>query len=111
MIYIAVDKKSSGSGVATLVNKFAVNGDFNQNERLSVDLAMSQLAEQLHWPVIRKFQKQKVYSWFRDKIWGVYSTHMQLISKLDKGIRFLLSVINVFSQDACVVLLKDKRKV
>ena len=46
MIYIAVDKKSSG--VATLVNKFAVNGDFNQNERLSVDLAMSQLAEQLH---------------------------------------------------------------
>ena len=48
MIYIAADKKSSGSGVATLVNKFAVNGDFNQNERLSVDLAMSQLAEQLH---------------------------------------------------------------
>ena len=30
-----------------------------------------QLAEALHKPVIRKFERWKVYSSFRDNIWGV----------------------------------------
>ena len=29
------------------------------------------LAEELHKPVIRKFNKRKVYSQFKDNIWGV----------------------------------------
>ena len=36
---------------------------------------------------------------------------MQLISKLNKGFRFLLCVINIFSKYAWVVLLKDKKGV
>ena len=36
---------------------------------------------------------------------------MQLISKFDKGFRFLLCVINVFSKYAWVVPLKDKKGV
>ena len=31
-----------------------------------------QLANQLHKPIIRKFKKRKLYSSFRDDIWGVY---------------------------------------
>ena len=34
---------------------------------------------------------------------------MQLISKLNKGIRFLLCVIDIFSKYAWVIPLKDKR--
>ena len=34
---------------------------------------------------------------------------MQLISKFNKGIRFLLSVIDIFSKYAWVVPLKDKK--
>ena len=34
---------------------------------------------------------------------------MQLISKFNKGFRFLLSVIDIFSKCACVVPLKDKK--
>ena len=34
---------------------------------------------------------------------------MQLISKLNKGFRFLLSVIGIFSKYAWVVPLKDKK--
>ena len=34
---------------------------------------------------------------------------MQLISKFNKGTRFLLSVINIFSKYAWVVPLKDKK--
>ena len=29
-----------------------------------------QLAETLHKPIIRKFKKRKVYSIFKDNIWG-----------------------------------------
>ena len=36
---------------------------------------------------------------------------MQLISKFDKGIRFLLCVIDICSKYAWVVPLKDKRGV
>ena len=36
---------------------------------------------------------------------------MQLISKLDKGFRFLLCVIDIFSKYAWVVPLKDKKGV
>ena len=34
---------------------------------------------------------------------------MELISKFDKGFRFLLCVIDIFSKYAWVVLLKDKK--
>ena len=36
---------------------------------------------------------------------------MQLISKFDKGIRFLLCVIDIFRKYACVVPLNDKKGV
>ena len=36
---------------------------------------------------------------------------MQLLSKCNKGIRFLLCVINIFSKYAWVVPLKDKKGV
>ena len=36
---------------------------------------------------------------------------MQLISKCNKGIRYLLCAIDLFSKYASVVLLKDKKEV
>ena len=36
---------------------------------------------------------------------------MELISKFNKGLRFLLCVIDIFSKYAWVVLLKDKKGV
>ena len=44
-----------------------------------------QLAKELHEPIIRKFQKRKVYSGFKDNIWGNDLADMQLISKFNKG--------------------------
>ena len=68
-----------------------------------------QLADELHKPVIRKFKKRKVYSSFRDNISGADLADMQLLSKSNKGFRFLLCVIDVFSKYAWVVPLKDKK--
>ena len=61
-------------------------------------------------PIIRKFEKRKVYSTFKDNIWGVDLADMQLLSKYNKGIRFLLCVIDTFSIYAWVVPLEDKKR-
>ena len=66
-----------------------------------------QLANELYKPIIRKFKKRKVYSSFRDNIWGVDLADMQLLIKFNKGIRFLLFVIDIFSNYAWVIPLKD----
>ena len=58
MVYKFFDKKSSGSGVATLRNKLA-NNEIKQN---------IQLAEEIHKPIVRNFKKRTVYSRFRDNI-------------------------------------------
>ena len=68
-----------------------------------------QLAEELHKPIIRKFKKRKVQSAFKDIFWGADLADMQVISKFDKGVRFLLCVIDIFSKYAWVVPLKDKK--
>ena len=65
----------------------------------------------LHKPIIKKFKERKVYSGFRDNIWGADLADMQLISKFTKGFRFLLCVIDIFSKYAWVVPLKDKKGV
>ena len=72
MVYKFVDKKTSGSGV--------------KNENIS----NKELAEELHKPIIRKFNKTKVHSSFKDNMQGTDLADMQLISKFNKGFRFLL---------------------
>ena len=89
------DKKSSGSGAKHVNTKLTL-----QNH---------QLAEELHKPIIRKFEKRKVHAAFKDNIWGADLADMQLLSKYNKEIRFLLCVIDIFSKYAWVVLLKDKK--
>ena len=96
MVYKFFDKKTKGSGV-TLANK-----SIPQNE---------QLAEELHKSIIRKFNKRKVYSAFKDNIWAADLTDMQLISKFNKGFRFLLCVTDIYSKYSWIVPLKDKKGV
>ena len=68
------------------------------------------VAENFHMPIIRKFLKRRVYSSFKDNIWGRDLKDMQLISKFDKGIRFLC-IIEIFSKYVWFVTLKDKKSV
>ena len=67
------------------------------------------LANELHKPVIKKFTKRKVYLSFKDNIWGVDLADMQLLSRQNKAIKYLLCVIDLFSKYAFVVPLKDKK--
>ena len=92
MVYKFFDKKSKGAG----------KNDIEENQ---------QLANELHKPIIRKSKKRKVYSSFRDNIWGVDLADMQLISKYNRRIRYLLCAIDLFSKYAFVVPLKDEKGV
>ena len=67
------------------------------------------LAKELYKPTIGKFNKIKVQSPFIDNIWGADLADMELISKYNKGFRFLLCVIDIYSKYACVIPLKDKK--
>ena len=59
--------------------------------------------------LLQNLKKRTVYSSFRDNIWGVDLADMQLLSKFNKGFRFLLCVIDIFSKYAWVIPLKDKK--
>ena len=51
-----------------------------------------------------------MYSSFTDNIWGVDFADMQLLSKFNKGFRFLLCVTDISSKYLWVILLKDKKR-
>ena len=51
------------------------------------------LADELHKPVMKKFNKRKLYPQFKDNIWGVDLADMQSLSKENKGIKYLLCAI------------------
>ena len=58
-------------------------------------MSNKELAEELHKTI--KEKKRKVNSNFIDNIWRADLVSMQLISKFNRGIRFLLCVIDIFS--------------
>ena len=89
MFYKFFDKKSMGSGIA--------------RDSSSI------LADELHKPIIKKFNKKKVYSQFKDNIWGVDLADMQLLSRRNKGIKYLSCAIDLYSKYAFVIPLKDKK--
>ena len=102
-------------GLASMIYKFFGKQSEGSGNPLSSALQLAnnkenmQLADELHKPIIRKFKKRKVHSSFRDNIWGVKLADMQLLSKFNKGFRFLLCVIDIFSKYAWVIPLKDKK--
>ena len=78
--------------------KFAQGSDWSQ-----------QLADELHKPITRNFQKRTVVSNGIDEIWAADLVEMQKFSKWNKGVKYLLMVIDVFSRYGWIRVLKDKK--
>ena len=87
MVYQFFDKKSTGSGIASF----------------------SILPNERHKPIIRKFNNRKVYSQFKDNIWRVDLADMQSLSRKNKGIKYILCAIDLYSKYAFAIPLKDKK--
>ena len=95
MAYKFFDKNSTGSGFKKLKNTTKSNSSI--------------LADELHKPIIRKFDKRKVYSEFKDNIWGVDLADMQSLRRKNKGNKYLLSAIDLYSKYGFAIPLKDKK--
>ena len=94
-VYKYFDKKASAmrtrSKILATWNKFAggvVKSEIMPNR---------DLAQELQKPIIRKLEKIKLYSSFKDNIWGAEPTDLQLISKFNKGTCLKLCVIVIYS--------------
>ena len=90
MIYDFFDKKTSGSSI--------------KNENIS----NKELVEELHKTIIRKLNK-RTHSPFIENNWCADLAYMQFITKFNKGFRFLLCVIDIYSKYAWFIPLKDKK--
>ena len=102
--------KCFGSKVAPLDKKtMSGNGNAKPSSLERTKEVNKILAEELHKPVIKKFNKRKVYSQFKYNIWGVDLADMQSLSKKNKGFKYLLSAIDLYSKYAFVIPLKDKK--
>ena len=98
MVYKFFDKKATAEPSA----KHVMGSGFKKP-------SSSILADELHKPINRKFNKIKVFSQFKDNIWGVDLADMQSLSRKNKGIKYLLCAIDLFSKYAFVIPLKDKK--
>ena len=95
-------------GFVSMVNKFfykKTSGNGIKNENIS----NKELAEELHKPILRNIEKRKVHSLVIDNILDAYLADMELISKFNKGFRFLLCVIDIYSKYPWVIPLKEKK--
>ena len=69
-----------------------------------------QLAEKLHKPVTKRFNRRKVYARFKDNIWTSDIADMESLSSKNENIKYLLCVIDVFIKCAWIKILKDKKR-
>ena len=77
MVYKFFDKKSSDGVVKIEI------------------MPNQQLAEELHKPIVRKFEKRKVYSFFKDNIWDADLADMQLIKEFVFYYVLSISIVNI----------------
>ena len=88
MVYKFFDKKTQSGAIASV------------NE---------QLAEELHKPVIKNFERRKVYARFKDNIWAADLAGIELLSSKNKNIKYLSCVIDIFTKYARVKPLEDQK--
>ena len=72
----------------------------NPKSSVFKSISNQQPADELQKPIIKKFKEGRVYSSFKDNILGVNLADMQLISKCNKGITFLICMIDILSKYA-----------
>lgn len=68
-----------------------------------------ELSDELHKPIRHKFPKRKIFVKGIDDIWAADLVDMSSLSKFNKGTKFLLAVIDIFSKYGWLIPLKNKK--
>ena len=81
---------------------------FKRRRGWGVSLWSNDLAEELHKPIKRKFEKRRVYVKGANKIWAADLVDMNSLSRSNKGYKYILMVIDIFSKYGWAIPLKTK---
>ena len=90
------------------VDKQLVRSIIGLKHRLGLGVWSSQLANELHKPARRRFDKCTVFAKQVDDIWAADLVDMSPFSRSNKGYKCLLTVIDVYSKYGWIVPLKTK---
>ena len=86
-------------GLASVVYKFFDKKARDTSIHIATGISENQeLTNELHKSITRKFQKRHVYSSYQGYIWVADLADIKLTSKYNKGARFLLYVIDIYSK-------------
>jgi len=66
------------------------------------------LAQELHKPTRKKFRKRRVYVKGIDQIFAADLVDMQQFSRYNNGVKYLLTVMDIFSRYGWILPLKNK---
>ena len=91
------------------VDRQLVRNIIGLKHRLGLGIHWSnQLANELHKPLRRRFDKRTVFAKQVDDIWTADLVDTSSFSRSNKGYNYLLTVIDVFSKNGWIVPLKTK---
>ena len=76
-----------------------------------VPVMSEELADELHKPIRKKFARRRVISNHVDDIWAADLVDMQYYSRSNKGYKYILMIIDVFSKYGWAEPLKNKKGV
>ena len=76
---------------------------------LGIENSNKILSEELHKPKRKNFTRRKIIVNHIDEIFAADLVEMQKFAKLNKGYRYLLTCIDIFSKYSWVIPLKDKK--
>ena len=90
---------------------FAIKQIIDKKQKLGLGIENSNkiLSEELHKPKRKNFPRRKIIVNHIDEIFAADLVEMQEFAKLNKGYRYLLTCLDIFSKYIFVIPLKDKK--
>ena len=90
---------------------FGIKQIINTKQKLGLGIENDNkiLSEELYKPIRKNYLRRKIIVNHIDEIFAANLVEMQKFSKINKGYRYLLTCIDIFSKYAFVIPLKDKK--
>ena len=90
---------------------YAIKQIINTKQKLGLGVENHNkiLSEELHKPKRKNYPRRRIIVNHIDEIFAADLVEMQKFAKLNKGYRYLITCIDIFSKFACVIPLKDKK--